>query len=216
MKKQVTILTFLFLISLSASSQKKFIKTTTPCNDELLKKTPGLWIHTVERSHAKISNQQKQEIFNRIDKIHQFVFVNFPTPLGIDAVWFQFTSDVDFGQQVRTDHFPGGKINESFINGIPVVNYSYVAKFYQYGCGRDSYEIMRGFPAEGGGSIDVSANNLNSLFREKQSLKGMEIDGRYIQMMPPVKGKWKGYTLYYPQPGSGITMVLLHRDGILP
>ena len=82
MKKQIATLTFLFLISLSAWSQKRFIKTTTPCNDELLKKTPGLWIHAGERLYAKISNQQKQEIFSRIDKIHQFVFTNFQSPLG--------------------------------------------------------------------------------------------------------------------------------------
>ena len=132
---------------------------------------------------------------------------------GIDAAWYQETSDEEFAQQVRTDHFPGGKTNESFVNGIPVVYYSYLAKFYQYGCGRDTYEIMRGFPAEGGASFVVSAN---SSLGGEGGLKGMEIDKRYIQMMPPVKGKWKGYTLYTRQPGSGITMILLHREGMLP
>jgi len=34
--------------------------------------------------------------------------------------------------------------------------------------------------------------------------------------MPVFKGKWKEYDLYSPEMGSGLSMVLLHRDGILP
>ena len=44
----------------------------------------------------------------------------------------------------------------------------------------------------------------------------MNVDGREIQMMPVIKGSWKGYALYTPETGSRKTMVLLHRDGMLP
>jgi len=35
-------------------------------------------------------------------------------------------------------------------------------------------------------------------------------------MMPVLKGNWKGYDVYSPETGSGLKMVLLHREGILP
>jgi hypothetical protein len=213
MKKQITILAFLLFNCSVTWSQ---IKITTPCNDELLNNTAGRWIFGGERLHAKISKQQQQEILNRIDKIHQFVITNYPTPLGIDAVWYKATSDVEFAQQVKYDHYPDGSLREDFVNGIPVVNYSYLAKFYKYACGFDRHkdEIMRGYPGEGGASFVVSVNDAG--IPHDQGAVGMEIGGRLIRMMFPVKGKWKGYTLYQQQAGSGITMVLLHREGMLP
>jgi len=215
MKKQITIIVLL-LINCSVTWSQ--IKITTPCNDELLKNTPGRWLYYGDRLHAKISKQQQQEILNRINKIHQFVFTIYPSPLGIDAAWFPFTSEEEFAQQVKIDHYPNGSLKEDFVNGIPVVNYEYVAKFYKYACGFDRHkdEIMRGFPGEGGATVGVSANNLAGLLPRDQGAEGMEIGGRKIRMMLPVKGKWKGYTLYHLQPGSGTTMVLLHREGMLP
>jgi hypothetical protein len=43
MKKQYTILFFL-LFNCGAVIAQTFVKTTTPCNAELLKKTPGRWM----------------------------------------------------------------------------------------------------------------------------------------------------------------------------
>ena len=216
MKKNVLILSLLISHLLSGSQQ--FVKTTAPCNDELLKNTAGRWIPPGERLHAKIFKQQQQEILNRINIIHQFVYTIYPSPLGIDAVWYKATSDEEFAQQLKIDHYPDGKLREDFVNGIPVVVYSYLAKFYKYACGFDRHEgeIMRGYPGEGGASFVVEANNLAGLLPRDQGAEGMEIGGRKIRMMPPVKGKWKGYTLYQRETGSGFTMVLLHREGMLP
>ena len=214
MKKLIIITVLHFTCFIGRSQQ--FFKTTTPCNDELLKNTAGRWVNGGDRLYAKISKQQQQEIFNRIDKIHQFVFPIYPSPLGIDAAWLRFTSEEDLAQQVIYDHYPNGSIKEDFVNGIPVVNYSYLAKFFQYLCGRDKYEMRRGFPSEGGASVEVFANHLNDFLPHSGSVEGMQIGGREIRTMPPVKGKWKGYTLYQREAGSGITMVLLHRDGMLP
>ena len=35
-------------------------------------------------------------------------------------------------------------------------------------------------------------------------------------MMKNIKGKWKSYSQYQLDPGSDETMVLLHREGMLP
>jgi hypothetical protein len=215
MKKQITILVLLLV---NCSVTRSQIKITTPCNDELLKNTPGRWIPPGERLYAKISKQQQQVIINWIDKIHQFVFTIYPSPLGIDAVWYKASSDGECAQQVKYDHYPDGSLKEDFVNGIPVVVYSYLAKFYKYGCGLDKHkdEIMRGYPGEGGASFAVEANEVGGLLPRNQGVVGMEIGGRKILPMLPVKGKWNGYTLYQHEAGSGITMVLLHREGMLP
>jgi hypothetical protein len=216
-KKHIIILSFLFYNCMFALSQK-FVKTTTPCNDELLKNTPGRWVPPGERLHAKISKQEQQEILKIINKMHQFVFTIYPSPLGIDAVWYKSSSDWQFAREVVYDHYPNGSLKEDFVNGIPVVNYSYLAKFYKYACGLDAHkdEIMRGYPGEGGASFLVEANNIAGLLPHDQGAVGLEIGRRPIRMMLPVKGKWKGYTLYHIEAGSGVTMVLLHRDGMLP
>jgi hypothetical protein len=136
---------------------------------------------------------------------------------GVDAAWGIHSADYEFAQQARTEHLQDGQSRVNFFNGIPLVQYTYAVGFYEYSCGRKPDEMMKGYPREDGASVVVSVNTLNKfLRRDYGGMEGMQIDGRNIKMMPPVKGKWKGYTLYHPDPGSGETMVLLHRDGILP
>jgi len=216
MKKQATILVLMLFNSVLIYSQK-FIKTTTPCNTELLRNTPGQWIHWGDPLQAKITKQQEQEIFNRLEKIHRFVVTIFPSPLGIDVEWGRYTGELEFAQQVITDHLPDGRISENFSNGIPLVNYSYLAKFDPYSCGGDVYEMMKGYPREEGAIVKVVANDLNDVLQGNEGgIEGMQIDGRYIRMMKTIKGKWKGYTQYQLDKGSDITMILLHREGMLP
>jgi hypothetical protein len=74
--------------------------------------------------------------------------------------------------------------------------------------------MHRGLPNEDAEGFSVYANKLTLL--EEGAPYEMNIEGRKIEMMPVVKGTWKGYTLYTPVTGSGKTMVVLHRDGILP
>jgi hypothetical protein len=90
-----------------------------------------------------------------------------------------------------------------------------VAVFGKYGCVyNDNHKMMRGLPSEDVEGFSVYANKFT--FLQESAFYEMNIDGRKIQMMPVVKGTWKGYTLYTPETGSGKTMVVLHRDGMLP
>jgi hypothetical protein len=214
MKKQIIILSFLFFTCIFLWSQN-FVKITSPCTAEYLRNLAGRWIQ-LDVLYAKISKQQQQEIFNRLDKIHQFVFTIYPSPLGIDAIGSRFTSDDEFAYQVKIDHLPEGRIHETFVNGTPVVIYSYTAKFSQHSCGRNTYEMRTGYPREEGSIVKVVANSLVLLPHSQRGPGEMSIEGREIRTMPVVKGKWKGYTLYTPETGSGVTMVLLHREGMLP
>lgn len=58
MKKQLIILIVLFFICPFAWSQDRWIKTTTPCNVELLKQSPGRWLPTGQMFYAKTSKQE--------------------------------------------------------------------------------------------------------------------------------------------------------------
>jgi len=92
--------------------------------------------------------------------------------------------------------------------------------FCAYHCGREPNEIMRGRGCETGTNFGVVMNSLEGFFSrlliDEDYMEMMRIDGRPIRMMPVFKGKWKEYDLYSPEIGSGLSMVLLHRDGILP
>jgi hypothetical protein len=212
-KKEILII-FLLLCYQFAWTQN-FVRITSPCTEEYLRNLPGQWVHR-DVLYAKISKQQQQEFFNRLDKIQEFVFNIYPSPLGIDVVGTRFTSDEQFAYQVKTDHLSNGNTRENFVNGIPIIQYSYTAFFCQYSCGRNKFEMRTGYPREDGSEVEVVANSLSLLPHSRRGPEEMRIDGREIRTMPVVKGKWKGYTLYTPETGSGVTMVLLHGEGSLP
>jgi hypothetical protein len=209
------IITILILLP-GISPCQQFVKTTTPCNEELLKKTPGRWINVGEGLHAKISNQQLQEIRNRLGMIQQFVFNLCPSPIGFDASWSRFTSDEHFASNLKIVRLSGGGINTENTDGIPCVYYQYYAQFSPYGCGREPYEMRRGWPSEDGSRVIVHVNRLEGCFARSISdnplQEVMRVDGRPVKMMPVLQGKWKGYDVY----GGGTKIVLLHREGMLP
>jgi len=216
MKKHIILLAFLLCICHLSWSQQ-FVKTTTPCNDELLKKTPGRWIQTREAFHAKVSQQQQKEIRNRLEAIHQLMFNVYPSPIAFDAVPSFFTTDQEFASQLKFDPSPDVRYRDYKANGIPTVLYSYSGFFCAYHCGRETYEMMRGYPSETGTSMGVEVNSLGAFFTILTTNDEiMRIDERPLKGMPVLVGKWKGYDLYSPETGSGVRMVLLHRDGILP
>ena len=67
-----------------------WIKTTSPCNEQLLKDTPAEWRHWGDPPYAKLTSQQQQEIFNRAQtwndqpyrmRFKQAIEENFPIEL---------------------------------------------------------------------------------------------------------------------------------------
>jgi len=219
MKKQVIAIVFILFNCTLAWSQDYWMKTTTPCDKALLLKTPGEWMKSGHGYHATVSKLQLQEVENRLKLIHQFVYNIYPSPMAFDAVWGYFTSDEKFATQIKIETTQD-RFRNSFVNGIPTILYSYHAKFCAYHCGREAYEIMRGRGCESGTNVTVVMNSLEGFFSrlliDDDYMDIMRIDGRPIRMMPVLKGKWKGYDLYSPESGSGLNMVLLHRDGVLP
>lgn len=215
MKKQIFILIFVILPLLSPAQDERIIKMNTPCSEEFLQNVKGRWLDYGAGLNATISKQEKQEIFKRLDKIHQFVFNIYPSPVGFDAAQSRHTFDDDFAYQVKLDHLENGNTRESRINGVPVVRYYYEAYFGRYSCAyNDNHKMVRGLPSEDVELFQVYANAFT--FLEGGSYE-MNIDGRKILMMPAVKGNWKGCTTFYiPEQGKGKTYVLLHRDGMLP
>lgn len=220
MKKQLTILLLFFFSCHLAWNQGRFVKTTTPCDDELLLKTPGAWLASSKRYSTKTTQQELQQIENRLNTIRQLTQNIYPKPMGFDAVNTYYASDANFASQIKIQHTPVGFRN-SFINGIPTILYTYVVKFCGYVCSaRTPNEIAKNPGCETGPVISVDINGLESFFWEfrldDHYVDIMRIEGKPIRMMPVLAGKWKGYDLYSPEAGSGDKMVLLHREGILP
>jgi hypothetical protein len=218
MKKQLVILLLFFNCTL-AWSQGYWMKTTTPCDKELLKTTPGEWMTLGKGHYAKLTQSQLQQIENRLAVIHQWVKNIYPSPMAFDAMPFYASTNQDFASQIKIENTKNGFRN-SFINGIGTVCYTYGVKFCDYHCGREANEIMRGRGCEAGTSVNTVMNSLESFFSrlllDDFYMDVMRIEDRPIRMMPVLKGKWKGYDLYSPESGSGVRMILLHRDGILP
>ncbi|HLG39630.1 MAG TPA: hypothetical protein VI461_08175 [Chitinophagaceae bacterium] len=215
MKKQLTIL-LLFLFNCTFICGQKIIKTDTPCDKELLKKTPGEWM-PISKMHRTTLKSQLQQIEKRLAIIHQWVKNIYPSPMAFDAIPSYRSSDQNFAAQVKIEN-TDDRFN-SYMNGIGTISYSYSAGFCDYHCGREPNEIMLGRGCETGTNINADMNTMQGFFWELSGAdlnRDMIIDGRPIRTMPLLKGKWKGYDLYAPQNGSGIRMVLLHREGMLP
>lgn len=218
MKKQITIIIFLFNYFFSWG-QKEWVKTATPCNDELVKKTPGRWMKPGNGLHAKLSQQQHREMQNRLDAIHQFIFNIYPSPLACDVFSSGRSDDQEFGSQLEIVRPSNASMNSFKVNGTPTLYYISQTKFCGYGCGRVPNEMRKG-STEDGTVMFVYINSLNEFFRQlwldDGAKEAMRVDGRPIRLMPVPQGTWKGYDVYYPERGSSLKMVLLHRPGILP
>ena len=224
MKKQIAILLLFSFTSMFAWSQDKYIKTTEPCKDELLLKTPGAWLASSKRYYTKTTKQELQQTENRLNTIRQLTQNIYPKPMAFDAVVTYYASDANFASQIKIQQTQLGTqvgFRNSFINGIPTILYEYYVKFCAYGChARTPNTIVKNPGCESGPLISVHINGLKIFFWEFHTdddyVDLMRIEGRPIQLMPVLIGKWKGYDLYSPQVGSGNKMVLLHRQGILP
>ena len=218
MKKQI-FLFFLLLFNCTFAWSQQFIKTSAPCDKALLLKTPGEWLKPGLIYYATVTKLQLQEIEKGLNAIHQLSKNVYPLPMAFDAVTSYSTSDVNFASQIKIQNTQVGFRN-SFINGIPTIFYSYQVKFCDYTCTPRPNEIMRGRGCEMGPTMNVVINRLEGFFWEfrldDDYVDIMRIEGRPIRMMPVLMEKWKGYDAYTPQSGSGVKMVLLHREGILP
>ncbi|MES1221042.1 MAG: hypothetical protein ABUT20_36415 [Bacteroidota bacterium] len=223
MKKRIIIIVLLFCSCFFAWSQT-WVKTTTPCNKELILKTPGRWLKVRENDYdvAKVSSQQRLELMKRLNMIHQWIYDIYPSPTAVDAQPFYYTTDWHFASQIQFEKLQNGKLRGNDVNGIPVVFYRYAAKFCGYHCGRTTYEIMRGSGCEAPTIISVTINNLDDLFIQlwlDDNAEIMRVDGRQIKMLSPIVGKWKGYDVYN---SNGIyntnekIVFLFHREGMLP
>lgn len=218
MKKQLTI--FFLLFSCLSSWSQNFIKSTVPCNDALLQKTPGRWIKYQNTSFDPLNKALVTEMMKRIDNIQLLMLKTYPTPVGVDAAWYPgLRGEGSFSSQLKFSKTTDGKSKYDFVNGIPVVTSFYACGFFRYNCGREPNEIMTGYPGETTNYLHVFVNYVDEFFMDvllDGDLKEiMRIDGRPINMMPVVKGTWKGNPLYYRRDSSA-NIVFLHRDGILP
>ena len=221
MKKQITTVFLLFFSCLFVWSQT-FVKTTAPCNKELILKTPGRWFKAIENAYgvAKVTSQQRQELMNRLNTIHQWIYDLYPSPTAVDVQPFYFTTDKYFASQLKIEGLQNGKLRGSDMNGIPVISYSYTAKFCGYHCGREANEIMRGHGCESSTDIIITINSLDAMFirllLDDYYMEIMRVDGRPIKMLSKIVGKWKGYDVYNPDGVDDPKMVLLHREGMSP
>ena len=226
MKKQLSILTLLFFACLFAWSQDQWIKTTTPCDKDLILKTPGRWLKIKENDYnkAKISSQERQQIMNRLNTIHQWIYSLNPSPTAVDAVPNYFTTDRKFAAELKMESGPNEKLQGAAINGNPVVFYAYSAAFCGYSCGRVPNEIVRGaYNASASTNLKIEINGLGNILIglgwDDYFAEIMRIDGRPIQMLSPIVGKWKGYDVYSSNgiynPNEMIVL-LFHREGMLP
>lgn len=217
MKKHIIL--FFLLVNYFITWSQEFVKTTTPCTKELLQKIPGKWIKVKDNLYAKISKQQQQEILNSLDTIHRWVDKLYSPFYGIDVMWYRHISNTeDFATEYKYERSPNAGFRGIKVNGVPVINYFYSAQFREFNCGREPYEYRRG-PGEDGSILHISANILTAIFRTGtlgEMAEVMQIEGRPIQMMCPLTGKWKGYDVYSPEVGSSLRIILLHRKGMLP
>lgn len=221
MKKQFTIILFLFSFSFTWSQDDNIIKTETPCNIDLILKTPGRWLKTRENNGAKITSHERQQIWNRLNTIHQLVFNLYPSPMGADAIPTYFTTDNRFAYQLKIESGANGKLQGTSVNGTPVVFYNYGASFCDYHCLGKPNEIQRSKYCEGAMHITIDINNLSLMFigltHDDYYADIMRVDGRPIHILSPIVGKWKGYDVYNPGGVVEATnIVLLHRERMLP
>jgi hypothetical protein len=223
-KKQIIIV--LFLIIHFSSPSQNVIKTTTPCNDEVLFETPGRWskgTNVWQTDHIGFNKTQQQEVLNRMDAVHQMMYNIYPKPKGVDVNWHQTLGYSTFGDQVkyvRTDQFSMDRVA---VDEKPVASFGYVSGFFRHFCNPNNLnEIWSGYPGETGTWINVYANAFAGFATEYFGNQDTFTIGGYpVHLRQPLKQKFDGYELFYSKANVypeyyNELYVLVHRKGEIP
>lgn len=226
MKKYI--ITFcLFLIQFSSWGQGRAIKSPTPCDDEVLYKTPGRWFkgaNVWQTDHIGFNKAQQQEVLNRMDAVHQMMLAIYPQPLGVDVAWHHTLGYSTFGDQVtyiRTDPF---SLDRKTVVEKPVASFGYVAGFFRHFCStKDPLEIWPGYPGETGTWLNVYTNSFGGFATEYFGNQDtLTIGGYPVHLRQPLNQSFDGYELFYSKAvvdNPDVTpqqFALIHRKGELP
>ena len=224
--KQHIIILFLFILHFSSWSQKT-IKTTTPCNDELLFKTPGRWLrhplmplNDLGSAHVGLNQAQVKELTNRLDAVHQLMLKIYPEPMAVDAVWNHTVGYGTFGEQFKYERNSQGILNPIALKEKPVASFYYKSGFFRYYCNpNNSNEMWPGYPGETGTWLWVHANNLEQVAGVAHG-EDMTIGGYPLHLRQPLNKLLGDFELLGTESPTLSTQyvryVIVHRKGILP
>src|SRR4030095_11832922 len=225
-KKIFTIL-LAFITCLSLLSQNT-IKTTSPCIDEVLFKTPGRWLNTstnyyINNDRLNFQSNQIKEVTKRVDAIHELIAKTYPQPMALDAAWYRKLSYGSFAEQITYGRNSYGALDYAAVKKKPVAAFGYVCGFFPYFCNQSNpKEIWRGYPGETGTWFSVFANSLTAAPMNLDEDE-ITIDGYAVCRRMPLIKKLREFELLgidestMPISTGGIVRyVIVHRKGMLP
>jgi len=229
MKKQIIIL-IIFLITHLSSWSQNTIKTTTPCNDEVLFKTPGKWFIEYGgmldngSEYIPFNKAQVKEAVTRMNSVRDMLIKIFPEPMGVDPAWHHSIGRGSFGEQVKYVTNSQGIMNREALFEKPVATYAFVCGFFDLACNPNNLNVIwRGYPGETETWFTVSANGIGNVAPEiNGSTTNMLIEGYPVHLRHPVKEKFDGYELFnckkdvFPDISTNQWRMLFHRQGELP
>src|SRR5688572_15335855 len=168
MKKQITIF-FILIIYLSSWSQNT-IKTTTPCNNDVLFKTPGKWFTNYGgmldngSEYIPFNKAQVNETVTRMNAVRDILMKIYPEPMGVDAAWHHSIGRGSFGEQVKYVKNSQGEQSPEAKKEKPVAVFGFVCGFFRYMCNpKNAHEIWPGSPGETGTWFTVSTNRIDPI-----------------------------------------------------
>jgi hypothetical protein len=223
-KKKIIIL-FLSIIHFSLQGQN-VIRTTTPCSDDVLFKTPGRWhkgSNNWNPERTGLNKTQQQEVLSRMDVVHKLLQAVYPEPMGVDVDWNYILNSIPFGEQVKYVKRIENSIDQIAVVERPVASFGCVSGFFRHYCNQNNLnEIWSGYPGETGTWVSVFANGLGGFatayFRNEDTLT---IDGYPVHLRQPLKQNFNGYELFYSKANVHPNyyqelFALIHRNGELP
>ena len=229
MKNIFTILVFI-IVHFSSWSQNA-IKTSTPCSDEVLFRTPCRWLKAYNglldySESLHLTGIQKKEILNRLDAIHQMMLTIYQQPMALDATWHHSIGYGTFAEQVKYEPNSQGVLDRVALEEKPVAVFNYTSGFFRHYCNPNNLnEISSGYPGETGTWIWIYANTLTAA-KELRVEDGDAIGtiGGYpvCQLQPLIKkmGDFELLGIEYETANissAGIEhSVIIHRKGMLP
>ncbi|MFI5129054.1 MAG: hypothetical protein ACHQFX_03645 [Chitinophagales bacterium] len=214
------LLFLIFLVVYADSISQNTIKSSTPCTDEVLFRTPGRWLKAYNglldySESLRLTSAQKKEILNRLDTIHQMLLRIYPQPMALDAAWHHSISYGTFAEQVNYEPNSQGVLDRVALKEKPVASFNYTSGFFRHYCNPNNLnEISPGYPGGTNTWIYIYANTLEA------KEYGADI------------GTIGGYPILFGQPQPLIKKmgdfelrgivdkserwVIIHREGMLP
>jgi hypothetical protein len=163
-----------------------------PCDDEIVMAIKSNW---KKRSDALMKTDYQAQVISRIDAISNFFKTAYPEPKGMEAGWYRA---MDGNPVIKNGPMP----------------YQFYSIYKDWYCNTNVKKLL--LADETGTWAYAFVNNFYWFMSDQYDLLSIKVNADNVYILPPEKGKWKGYPIYqaHAHGDKGRCIILTHNNQV--